>query len=201
MPDWNRAPLSTADREALNGHPGAVVWFTGLSGSGKSTLAGWLEHRLHQRGVHTFMLDADAVRRRLNADLGFSAEDRRENLRRFTEVARLFADAGLVTLVAAITPYESIRERAREQIGAPRFVLVHVATPLEICEARDPKGLYARARAGELPQFTGIDAPYEEPQRFDLRILPESDPTEATDRIIDLLATRGLLGGASPTPS
>jgi predicted kinase len=105
------------------------VWFTGLSGAGKTTLAGALEHRLHRRGIHTFLLDADAVRRRLNADLGFSAEDRRENLRRFTEVACLFADAGVLTLVAAITPYESVRNEARERVGASRFVLVHVAIP------------------------------------------------------------------------
>jgi adenylylsulfate kinase len=193
VPEWNRAPLSTAEREACNGHRGAVVWFTGLSGAGKTTLARWLEHRLHGRGIHTFLLDADAVRRRLNADLGFSAEDRRENLRRVTEVASLFADAGILTLVAAITPYETVREDAREKIGASRFVLVHVATPLTICEARDPKGLYARARAGELPQFTGIDSPYEEPRRFDLRVAPEEDPNEAVDRILGVLDDRDLL--------
>jgi adenylyl-sulfate kinase len=192
--EWNRAPLSTAEREVLSGHRGAVVWFTGLSGSGKSTVARWLEHRLHRRAAHTFLLDADAVRRRLNADLGFSADDRRENLRRVTEVARLFADAGVLAVVAAITPYEAVRERARETIGAERFVLVHMATPLEVCEARDPKGLYARARAGEIPQFTGIDAPYEEPSRFDLRICPEDgDPDQAVARILDILEGRGLL--------
>ena len=196
--DWSRPPVSPADRAALNGHQGAVIWFTGLSGSGKTTLARWLEHRLHQRRVHTFLLDGDAVRRRLNADLGFSAADRRENLRRVSEVASLFADAGIVVLVAAITPYETAREEARTRVGASRFILVHVATPLEVCEARDTKGLYARARAGELRDFTGIDSPYEEPVHCDLRVTTEdadshADPDAVADRVVELLESRGLI--------
>jgi bifunctional enzyme CysN/CysC len=131
----------------------------------------------------------------LSSDLGFSSEARTENLRRFTEVARLFADAGVLALVSAISPYESLREHAKTRVGPDRFVMVHVATPLEVCEARDPKGLYRRARAGEITEFTGVSAPYEEPAHPDLRIGPEDgDPPDLADRVLDVLRTRGFFG-------
>ncbi len=183
--------MTTRDRERLAGHRGGVVWFTGLSGSGKTTLARLLDRRLYAEGRRTFLLDGDAVRTGLTADLGFSAEDRAENLRRFTEVARLFAEAGVLVLVSAISPFEASRRQAKERIGADRFVLVHVATPLEVCESRDPKGLYARARAGEIPDFTGISSPYEEPRAPDVRIEPgDGGPDAAVERVIEVLRRR-----------
>ena len=187
--------LSTAAREEVTGHRGVVVWFTGLSGSGKTTVARALDHLLHAHRKHSFLMDGDVLREGITSDLGFSPEDRTENLRRFTEVARLFANAGTVTLVSAISPYEESRQAARERIGADRFVLVHVATPLEVCEARDVKGLYAKARAGELKQFTGIDAPYEEPVSPDIKLVPEDgDPGVMAHTVFDTLRARGFLG-------
>ncbi len=189
--------LSVEQREQVTGHRGVVVWFTGLSGSGKTTVARALDHLLHSHGKHAFLMDGDVLREGITSDLGFSPEDRTENLRRFTEVARLFANAGMVTLVSAISPYIASRQTAKERIGADRFVLVHVATPLEVCEARDVKGLYAKARAGELEQFTGIDAPYEEPENPDLKLVPEDgDPGVMAHTVYDLLKSRGFLGGA-----
>lgn len=189
--------LSVAQREQVSGHRGIVVWFTGLSGSGKTTVARALDHLLHEKGKHSFLMDGDVLREGITSDLGFTPEDREENLRRFTEVARLFANAGVITLVSAISPYEAIRERAKARIGAERFVLVHVATPLAVCEARDVKGLYAKARAGEIKQFTGLDAPYEEPAAPDLKLVPEDgDPAVMAQAVYDLLVTKQFLGGA-----
>jgi bifunctional enzyme CysN/CysC len=156
-----------ADRERLNGHRGKVIWFTGLSGSGKSTLANALEVALHDRGVRTYLLDGDNVRQGLNKDLGFTEADRVENIRRIAEVARLMADAGLVVMTAFISPFRREREMARELIGAARFVEVYVNTPLALCEARDVKGLYKKARAGLLPNMTGVNSPYEAPEHPD----------------------------------
>lgn len=192
-PRWASMP-TLAEREQLCGHRGAVIWFTGLSGSGKTTVARALGRLLHDQGKHGTLLDGDVLRGGLSRDLGFGPEERDENIRRFTEVARLFAEAGLFALVSAISPYMASRRRARERIGADRFVLVHVATPLSVCEARDVKGLYAGARAGRIRQFTGIDAPYEEPVRPDLRLLPEDgDPRVHAQRVWDILAERQLL--------
>lgn len=189
--------LSVAQREEVTGHRGMVAWFTGLSGSGKTTVARALDHLLHSHGKRSFLMDGDVLREGITSDLGFSPEDRTENLRRFTEVARLFANAGTITLVSAISPYEESREKARERIGAERFLLVHVATPLEVCEARDVKGLYAKARAGKLPQFTGIDAPYEEPENPDIKLVPEDgDPGVMAHTVFDALKSRGFLGEA-----
>jgi adenylyl-sulfate kinase len=192
--DWNRPTLTAAEREVLAGHRGGVVWFTGLSGSGKTTVARLLDRRLHVAGKRSFLLDGDVMRTGITKGLGFSREDREENLRRFTEVARLFAEAGVLALVSAIAPYERSRQQARERIGPERFMLVHVATPLSVCEGRDPKGLYKDARAGRLPEFTGISSPYEDPVAPDLKLVPEDgDPPAQVDLVWRLLDSRGFL--------
>lgn len=187
---WHDHAVNRADREKLNGHTGCVVWFTGLSGCGKSTVANAVDRLLFQRGVHSFLLDGDNVRHSLNPSpqmlasrgeayarrfgLGFSAEDRQENIRRIGAVAELFASAGIVTLTAFVSPYRADRQAVRTQVearGRPGdFIEVFVDAPLEVCEARDPKGLYKKARAGELKNFTGIDDPYEAPESPDLRL-------------------------------
>lgn len=191
--EWHSALLSVEDRETLAGHRGAVVWFTGLSGSGKTTVARLVDRKLHELGRRSFLLDGDAVRTGLNADLGFSEDARKENLRRFTELSRLFAEAGVIALVSAIAPFEDAREWSRERVGSDRFILVHIATPIEVCETRDLKGLYKRARAGEIPSFTGIDSPYEEPESPDLRLRPDDgDPETMADLVMAVLEQRGL---------
>ena len=162
--------VGAADRVALLGHGGRTVWFTGLSGSGKSTLAFAVEEALVARGVAAYVLDGDNVRFGLNRDLGFSAEDRTENVRRIGEVCRLFQDAGLVVLSAFISPYRADRDAVRALHPEGSFVEVFVDTPLDICEARDVKGLYARARTGEIPEFSGISAPYEAPEAPDITV-------------------------------
>ena len=159
-----------AQRAALMGHAPCCIWLTGLSASGKTSLAHALERALHQRGCHTYALDGDNLRKGLNADLGFSAEARAENIRRMAHVARLMADAGLVVIVAAISPFAADRAQARALFAPGAFVEVFVDTPLAVCEARDPKGLYARARRGELRDFTGIDSPYERPLQPELHL-------------------------------
>ncbi len=161
-----------------------VIWFTGLSGAGKSTLANLLDRRLRARGIHSFVLDGDLLRTGLNRDLGFSDADRSENIRRAAEVARLMADAGLVVLVAFISPFRRDRDAARALFAAGQFSEVFLDTPLAIAEQRDPKGLYARARRGEIPQFTGIDSPYEAPASPELRI---DTATSTVDEALDLL--------------
>ncbi len=154
--------VSRQQRESNNGHPGLVVWFTGLSGSGKSTIANELDVELNKRGLRTYILDGDNVRMGLNKDLGFSTESRKENIRRISEVAKLFADSGAIVMTAFISPYREDRDSARDVIGSD-YVEVFVNTPIEECIKRDPKGLYKKAIAGEIKGFTGIDAPYEEP--------------------------------------
>ena len=173
---WHESAFSRSDRWAALGLRGATVWFTGLSGSGKSTIANELERLLVAAGQPAYVLDGDNLRHGLNADLGFGAADRDENVRRVAEVARLFADAGLVALVPLISPYRQARARARrahDVAGLP-FVDVYVDTPIEICEARDPKGLYRKARAGEITGFTGIDDPYEPPADPELVLRPDA---------------------------
>ena len=162
--------ISGTQRQAQMGHGALLVWFTGLSGSGKSTLANAVEQKLHTAGVHTYTLDGDNVRHGLNKDLGFNAEDRTENIRRIAEVAHLMLDAGLVVLSAFVSPYLKDRQAIKEVVGAEGFMEVFVDTPLEVCEQRDVKGLYAKARAGQIPDFTGISAPYEAPEKPDFRI-------------------------------
>ena len=154
--------VSRQQRESNNGHPGLVVWFTGLSGSGKSTIANELDVELNKRGLRTYILDGDNVRMGLNKDLGFSPESRKENIRRISEVAKLFADSGAIVMTAFISPYREDRDSARDVIGTD-YVEVFVNTPIEECIKRDPKGLYKKAIAGEIKGFTGIDAPYEQP--------------------------------------
>ncbi|PHM61747.1 adenylyl-sulfate kinase [Xenorhabdus ishibashii] len=162
---WHSHVLDRVQRESANGHSALVIWFTGLSGSGKSTLAGALEQALFAQGIKTYLLDGDNVRHGLCNDLGFSEIDRQENIRRVGEVAKLMVDAGLVVLTAFISPHRAERQKIRELIEEGRFIEVYVDTPLEICESRDPKGLYKKARAGELHNFTGIDAVYEAPEQ------------------------------------
>jgi adenylylsulfate kinase len=167
---WHHATVTRARREQLNGHKGALVWFTGLSGSGKSTLAHEVEERLHQAGCRTFVLDGDNVRHGLCADLGFSDVARKENIRRVGEAAKLFVEAGVIVLTAFISPFEADRERVRKLVGTDDFLEIHCHCPVEVCEHRDVKGLYKRARAGEIAHFTGISSPYEPPAGPDLRL-------------------------------
>ena len=188
--------ICTSDRQKLNGHPGHVVWFTGLSGSGKSTLANALESALHARGVSTYLLDGDLLRQGLNRDLGFSDRDRIENIRRVAEVARLMRDAGLVVINAFISPFEQERELARELVGREHFLQVYVSTPLTTCEARDPKGLYKKARAGNLTTLTGIGSHYEVPQQPDLTVDTTDTPVAAAINTI-LARLQPVLGTAA----
>ncbi len=181
------------DREGLLGQRGCALWFTGLSGSGKSTLARAVEARLQQMGRLSYVLDGDNLRTGLCANLGFSPEDRSENIRRVGELAALFVDAGVITLTAFISPYRSDRELARRAVGAERFLEVFLDVSLETCEARDPKGLYRRARAGELSEFTGISAPYEQPLDPSLCIEGALSLEDSVACVLDTLEERGFL--------
>jgi adenylylsulfate kinase len=190
---WHTHPVTREQREQLRGHRGAVLWFTGLSGSGKSTVAGALEQALHAQGVATYLLDGDNVRHGLCRDLGFSDDERRENIRRVGEVARLMVDAGLVVLSAFISPHRAERQMVRELAGEGRFLEIFVDTPLAVCEARDPKGLYRKARAGELRNFTGIDSAYEAPQAPELQLDGQQLVTNLTDQMLDLLRRQDII--------
>ncbi|MGD8108472.1 adenylyl-sulfate kinase [Pantoea sp. FN0302] len=190
---WHAHAVTRADRQQQHGHQGVVLWFTGLSGSGKSTVAGALEQALHQLGVSTYLLDGDNVRHGLCRDLGFSDADRKENIRRVGEVARLMVDAGLVVLTAFISPHRAERQMVREMLGAGEFIEVFVDTPLAICEARDPKGLYKKARAGELRNFTGIDSVYEAPEQPEIHLDGEQLVTKLTAQLLDLLRRRDII--------
>lgn len=190
---WHSHAVTRAEREQLHGHQGAVLWFTGLSGSGKSTVAGALEQALHQLGVSTYLLDGDNVRHGLCRDLGFSDADRKENIRRVGEVAKLMVDAGLIVLSAFISPHREERQMVRDMVGEGRFIEIFVDTPLAICEARDPKGLYKKARAGELRNFTGIDAVYEAPERPEIHLDGEQLVTNLRVQVLDLLRDRDII--------
>lgn len=200
---WHAGEVSAEDRRHLLRQQGCVVWLTGLSGSGKSTVARRLERRLIDAGRLAYVLDGDNVRHGLCADLGFSPEDRSENIRRIAELARLFAEAGLVTVTAFISPYAVDRDRARQLLPDGAFVEVFLDTPLEVCESRDPKGLYAKARAGEISQFTGLDAPYEPPPKPELHLrTADSSVDDCADAIFRHLCKAGLVDppAADTTP-
>lgn len=185
---WHKQAIEKVHRQQLSGHKSVVIWFTGLSGSGKSTIANALEIALYTKGLRTFLLDGDNVRHGLNSDLAFSEADRIENIRRIGEVAKLFVEAGCLTITAFISPYRRDRERVRRLVGADEFIEVYVKCPLEICEQRDPKNLYKKAREGKIADFTGISSPYEEPENPELVI--ESNQVsveEAVRKIIDYL--------------
>ncbi len=210
---WHEHAVSREEREKSNGHSGCVVWFTGLSACGKSTIANLLDHKLHSTGVRSFVLDGDNVRHGLNAGpamlkdvhgeefakrfgLGFSAQDREENIRRIGAVAKLFSDAGLMAITAFISPYRVDRDRVRATLAEGDFIEIFVDAPLEVCEARDPKGLYKKARAGQLKGFTGIDDPYEAPLKPEL-VLDASQKSAETlaDEVLAYLKSAGKITG------
>ena len=191
---WHEAEIKQADRENLLKQKGVVIWFTGLSGSGKSTLAHAVENKLFEQGHLTYVLDGDNIRHGLNKNLGFSPEDREENIRRIGEVGKLFADAGIITMTAFISPYRADRDKARELLEDGRFVEVHVHVPLDVAEERDPKGLYKKARAGEIKEFTGIDAPYEEPLNAELVIdTSKLSLEESADAVLEYLKSKSII--------
>jgi len=190
---WHHGDIKREDREKANGHQGAVIWFTGLSASGKSTLAHALENALFEKGYKTYVLDGDNIRHGLNKDLGFSPQDREENIRRIGEVAKLFADAGIIVLTAFISPYCSDREKARK-LNPRNFIEVYVKCDLDVCEQRDPKGLYKKAKAGEISEFTGISAPYEEPENPELVIdTGKYSIEESVNQLITYLKSQNII--------
>ena len=191
---WHDGEVTRAMRATLNGHAAATLWFTGLSGSGKSTLSRAVEAALHHRGVRTYVLDGDNVRHGLNADLGFSPEDRQENIRRIGEVTKLLTDAGVVNFSVFISPYREDRDRARE-LQPGDFIEVHVDCTLEVCEARDPKGIYQKARRGLIKDFTGVSVSYEAPERPEVYLNTSTMSIEAcVETLISALIDRGIIG-------
>lgn len=191
-PVWHTHKTHRYHRERLNGHRACLLWFTGLSGSGKSTIAGLVEEKLHAMDKRTYLLDGDNVRHGLNRDLGFSDQDRVENIRRIGEMSRLFVDAGMITLAAFISPFRADRNAVRERMEADDFVEVFIDTPLTTCEQRDPKGLYRRARDGQIKDFTGIDSPYEPPEAPELHIVNDGiAPEEAAEQVVRYLQSHG----------
>jgi len=190
---WHQADVSQTERQKSKGHGACILWYTGLSGSGKSTIANAVDRLLFERGCHSYVLDGDNIRHGLNADLGFDEQSRKENIRRITEVATLFADAGLIVGTAFISPFISDRARARA-IAGDLFIEVFVDTPLSVCEARDPKGLYVKARRGEIPEFTGISSPYEIPECPEVHIKTENSSIEdAALQVIEYLEKRQII--------
>ncbi|HEY2773675.1 MAG TPA: adenylyl-sulfate kinase [Candidatus Binatia bacterium] len=191
---WHQSTVSRAEREQISGHRGCTVWLTGLSGSGKSTIANLMEKALWERGVRSFVLDGDNIRHGLNKDLGFSPADRTENIRRIGEVAALFTDAGVVNVTAFISPYRADREIARKAMPEGCFVEVYIKCALDECEKRDPKGLYKKARAGQIPEFTGISAPYEAPDHAELVVDTTGQTAEQSlAAILGFLESKGYV--------
>ena len=185
---WHDPTIYRKDRERLNGHKSTILWFTGLSGSGKSTLAHAVEDHLYKTGIRTFVLDGDNVRQGLCKDLGFSDEDRTENIRRIGEVSKLMLDAGIMVMTAFISPFIKDRQIVRDLVAAGDFIEIYCKAPLEICEQRDPKGLYKKARAGQIPEFTGISSPYEAPENPELILETAEKSIEASvSELIDYL--------------
>lgn len=191
---WHPATVSKEDRQRRAGHKSCVIWFTGLSGAGKSTLANAVDHELHERGLASYVLDGDNIRHGLNRGLGFGADDRKENIRRIGEVAKLFVDAGVIVLTAFISPFREDRELARSLVEEGEFIEVYVKCSLEECERRDVKGLYQKARAKEIEQFTGISSPYEEPQEPELVIESGAlSVAESVQAVLDYLKETGVI--------
>lgn len=196
---WHNATVTRERREQLNGHKSVILWFTGLSGAGKSTLAHAVEEALHGLGCRTFVLDGDNVRHGLCSDLSFSAKDREENIRRVGETAKLFIEAGVIALTAFISPFKKDRAQARSMVPHGDFLEIYCRCPLEVCEARDVKGLYQRARAEEIPDFTGISSPYEEPDAPELVVDTGREPLEScVEQVLSLLRSRGIIGADRP---
>ena len=194
---WHTGIVTKSEREAISGHKGCTIWMTGLSASGKSTLAVALEKKLWERGVRSYVLDGDNIRHGLNKDLGFSPEARNENIRRIGEVAKLFTDAGVVNITAFISPYRTDRDRVREIMAQGDFIEVFVDCPVEVCEQRDPKGLYKKARAGQIPEFTGISAPYEPPFKPELTVHTDRESEEESVlAVLRYLEKHGYLAGS-----
>lgn len=191
---WHKGQITKYDRQRLNGHKSAVLWFTGYSGAGKSTLSVAVEKELHKRGIRTYVLDGDNVRHGLNNNLGFSPEDRTENIRRIGEVSKLFCDAGIMTLTAFISPYREDRDMVRSIMADGEFVEIYVKCSLSQCEKRDPKGLYKKARNGEIKGFTGIDAPYEAPRNPELVIETDRQKlAESVEEVLSFLSSKGYI--------
>ncbi len=191
---WHASTISKEDRHRLNEHKSAILWYTGLSGAGKSTLANKVEEKLFERGIHTYVLDGDNIRHGLNKGLGFSAEDRKENIRRIGEVAKLFVDAGTFVSTAFISPYREDREMVRKLVPEGEFIEIFVNASLEVCEQRDTKGLYKKARAGEIKHFTGIDDPYEAPENAELIIdTAEKSLEDCAAEIMNYLEVKGYI--------
>ena len=193
---WHPGAISRADRERMRNHRGFTLWFTGLSASGKSTLASALEEALFERGFHTYILDGDNIRHGLNRNLGFSPEDREENIRRIGEVAKLLRDAGIINMTAFISPYIRDRQLARGLGASEDFIEVFVDCPVEVCEARDPKGMYKKAREGVIKEFTGVSAPYEAPENPEIHLrTDEMSVEQCVQSIMEYLVKNGLVGG------
>jgi len=191
---WHEHKVTRADRESFLKQKGVVLWLTGLSGSGKSTIANEVAYNLHKIGKLAYVLDGDNIRHGLNKDLGFSPEDRNENIRRISEVAKLFADAGIITLTAFISPYRQYRNFCRELVGKDRFFEIYVKASIETCEKRDTKGLYKKAKQGLLKDFTGINAPYEEPEKPELIINTDNETVEeSTEKILKMLKNHHII--------
>lgn len=193
---WHEPTIFREDREKLNEHKSAILWFTGLSGAGKSTLAHAVEDYLHKLGIRTFVLDGDNIRQGLCKDLGFSDADRTENIRRIGEVSKLMLDAGVVVMTAFISPFRKDRQLVRDLVKKGDFIEIYCQAPLSVCEERDPKGLYKKARAGQIPEFTGISSPYEEPENPELVIQSGDKPvSECTDEIVQFLEKSKIIKG------